>query len=126
MSDDIESKILTDIGITDPQFQNRLNGIIGTTNWIEASIFALLVDRVGRRPLFLTSVSGMCCTFAIWIALTAIQNSTGAVGPGKGVIVIIFFHNFFYNLCWCVSLHDSIAVKADARVQGISQRCISC
>lgn len=44
----------------------------------------------------------MCCTFATWIALTAVQNRTGAPGPGKGVIVIIFFHNFFYNLCWWV------------------------
>jgi hypothetical protein len=40
-----DSKILTDVGITDPQFQNRLNGIIGTTNWIEAICFALLVGR---------------------------------------------------------------------------------
>jgi hypothetical protein len=93
---------LTNIGITDPQFQNKLNGIIGITNWIEASIFALLVDRVGRRPLFLISSSGMCCTFATWIALTAIQNETQKSGPGKGVIAIIFFHNFFYNLCWWV------------------------
>jgi len=46
----------------------------------------------------------MCCTFATWIALTAVQNRTGASGPGKGVIAIIFFHNFFYNLCW-VSLN---------------------
>jgi hypothetical protein len=45
------NKILTDVGITDPQFQNRLNGIIGTTKWIEANCFALLVDRIGRRPL---------------------------------------------------------------------------
>lgn len=94
------SKILTDVGITDPQFQNKLNGIIGITNWLEASIFALLVDRCGRRPLFLISGCGMCCTFATWIALTAEEQSTGKASIGNGVIVIIFFHNFFYNLCW--------------------------
>ena len=96
----ISSKILDQVGITDPNFQNKLNGIIGVTNWIEASVFALLVDRIGRRPLFLISNSGMVCTFAVWIALTAVQNNTGDVGPGKGVICMIFFHNFFYNLCW--------------------------
>jgi len=104
------TKILTEIGITDAQFQNRLNGIIGITNWIEASVFALLVDRLGRRPLFLTSNAAMCCTFAVWIALTAVQNKTGSAGAGKGVIVMIFFHNFFYNLCW-VSLNVAYPVE---------------
>ena len=80
------SKILDDAGITDPQFQNRLNGIIAVTNWIEAIFFAFMVDRLGRRPLFLTSNSGMCCTFAIWIALTAIQTKTGSASQGKGII----------------------------------------
>jgi len=104
------TKVLDDVGITNPEFQNRLNGIIAITNWIEASIFALLVDKVGRRPLFLTSNSGMICTFATWIALTAVQNKTQAPGPGKGVIVMIFLHNFFYNLCW-VSLNLAYPVE---------------
>ncbi|KAJ9631893.1 hypothetical protein H2203_000293 [Taxawa tesnikishii (nom. ined.)] len=104
------TKVLDDVGITDPRFQNRLNGIIGITNWIEASVFALLVDRIGRRPLFLASNSGMLCTFAIWIALTALQNKTGSIALGRGVICMIFFQNFFYNLCW-VSLSLAYPVE---------------
>ena len=95
-----DSKILDQVGITDPQFQNKLNGIIGLTNWIEATFFAFMVDQLGRRPLFLVSNTGMLFTFMTWIILTAFQNNTGNPGDGKGVIVMIFFHNFFYNLCW--------------------------
>lgn len=63
--------------------------------------WALMVDRVGRRPLFLIASSGMCCTFAIWIALTAQQlMHPEKTGFGKGVIAMIFFHNFFYNFAW--------------------------
>jgi len=92
--------ILENIGITDPKYQNKLNGFILMVNMIEAWFWAVMVDRVGRRPLFLISASGMCCTFAIWIALTAEQLRTGSVGIGKGVIAMIFFHNFFYNFAW--------------------------
>ena len=102
--------ILKNVGITDPQFQNKLNGIIGVTNWIEASIFALLVDKCGPRPLFLISGCGMCCTFATWIALTAEENSSGNSNLGNGVICMIFFHNFFYNLCW-VSLNVAYPIE---------------
>jgi MFS family permease len=104
------SKILTNAGITDPEFQNKLNGIIGTTNWAEAIFFAFMVDRIGRRPLFLTSNSGMICTFATWIVLTAVQNKTGSPSLAKGIICMIFFHNFFYNLCW-VSLNVAYPVE---------------
>ncbi|KIM92559.1 hypothetical protein OIDMADRAFT_107106 [Oidiodendron maius Zn] len=97
-------KVLNDIGITDPTFQNKINGIYAVTNWVEASGAAFLVDRFGRRPLFLLSNSVMVCTFAIWIALTAIQNRTGSASIGSGVICMIFFHSFFYNIVW-VSLN---------------------
>ncbi|MCJ1410797.1 hypothetical protein MMC19_004883 [Ptychographa xylographoides] len=104
------TKILDQVGITDPQFQNKLNGIIGLTNWIEATFFAFMVDQLGRRPLFLVSNTGMLFTFMTWIILTAFQNNTGNPGDGKGVIVMIFFHNFFYNLCW-VSLNVAYPVE---------------
>ena len=63
-----------------------------------------MVDKVGRRPLFLIAAGGMCCTFSIWTALTARNIETGNVNYGKGVIAMIFFHNFFYNFAWYVSV----------------------
>jgi hypothetical protein len=92
--------VLDNIGLTDPKYQNKLNGFILMVNMIEAWFWALMVDRVGRRPLFLIASNGMCCTFAIWIALTAQQLKTGDTSYGKGVIAMIFFHNFFYNFAW--------------------------
>jgi hypothetical protein len=45
----------------------------------------------------------MCCTFATWIALTAKQlQNPKDTSWGKGVIAMIFFHNFFYNFAWYV------------------------
>ena len=95
--------ILDGIGYTDPKYQNRLNGFILMVNMLEAWFWALMVDRVGRRPLFLIASGGMCCTFAIWIALTAQSVlHPDQLGFGKGVIAMIFFHNFFYNFAWSV------------------------
>jgi hypothetical protein len=77
-----------------------INAFILMASMFEAWFWAVMVDRVGRRPLFLIAGSGMTFTFAIWIALTAMQLKTGQTGYGKGVIAMIFFHNFFYNFAW--------------------------
>lgn len=107
--------ILVNIGIDDPKYQNKLNGFILMVNMIEAWFWALMVDRVGRRPLFLIASSGMCCTFAIWIGLTAAQlQNPGETGFGKGVIAMIFFHNFFYNFAWYVLPFRTILMLTSA------------
>jgi MFS family permease len=95
--------ILVNIGYESAHYQNMLNGFILMVNMFEAWFWAAMVDRFGRRPLFLIASSGMCCTFAIWIALTAEQIKTQKNSFGKGVIAMIFFHNFFYNFAWYVS-----------------------
>ncbi|KAK3071921.1 hypothetical protein LTR53_007767 [Teratosphaeriaceae sp. CCFEE 6253] len=103
--------ILLNIGIDSPNYQNMLNGFILMVNMFEAWFWAMMVDRFGRRFLFLTAGCGMCCTFAIWIALTAtsIKNPL-QLGYGKGVIAMIFFHNFFYNFAW-ISLNVSYPLE---------------
>lgn len=117
--------ILMKLGIEDPKYQNKLNGFILMVNMIEAWFWALMVDRVGRRPLFLIASSGMCCTFAIWIALTAEQiRHPDQLGYGKGVIAMIFFHNFFYNFAWYVTIlpwsYDPWLTDQDLAQRGLS------
>jgi hypothetical protein len=92
--------VLEQIGYTSANYQNMLNGFILMVNMFEAWFWAMMVDRFGRRPLFLIASSGMICTFSTWIALTAKQVETGSTSYGKGVIAMIFFHNFFYNFAW--------------------------
>jgi len=102
--------ILQNLGITSPNYQNMLNGFILMCNMFEAWFWANMVDRFGRRRLFLIAAGGMCCTFAIWIALTAEDLKTHKTSFGKGVIAIIFFHNFFYNFAW-ISLNIAYPIE---------------
>ena len=48
--------ILEAIGIDSPNYQNKLNGFILMVNMLEAWFWASMVDRFGRRPLFLVSM----------------------------------------------------------------------
>ncbi|KAF7980377.1 hypothetical protein HWV62_38843 [Athelia sp. TMB] len=53
------NKVFTDIGITDPNTQLLLNGILNIFNFLVAVAAGLLCDKVGRRRLFLVSTFGM-------------------------------------------------------------------
>jgi MFS family permease len=65
--------VLTGIGITSPEKQNLINGILNICNYGGAILGAFLVDKAGRRPLFLTSAAGMTVCYASeWAAATAL------------------------------------------------------
>lgn len=93
------SLVLTDIGITNPETQNLINGLIQIFSYIVAGSSALLIDRLGRRFLFLTSTSGMLLAFIIWTILAALnqQQEEGNKGLGIGVVVMVFIFLGFYN-----------------------------
>lgn len=92
--------VLRDTGITDPQTQNLINGCLQIYNWIIAISAGLIVDRAGRRPLFLTSTIGMLLTFSIWTGLSARRQQIdgGDKGLGIGVVAMVFVFFTFYNL----------------------------
>ena len=49
------TKVLDQVGITNQKEQLEINGGLGIWGWIVAVASSLLVDKVGRRKLFLTS-----------------------------------------------------------------------
>ncbi|SPO03276.1 related to hexose transporter protein [Cephalotrichum gorgonifer] len=61
---------------------------------------ALTVDKVGRRPLFLSAISGMVLSFACWTVTGAIyENSNGTnAQSGYAQIVFVWFFGIFYDI----------------------------
>ncbi|KAM0331233.1 hypothetical protein ACHAQA_002902 [Verticillium albo-atrum] len=92
--------VLRDVGINDPETQNLINGGLQIYNFFVAMGSATLVDRLGRRFLFLTSTIGMLCAFIVWTGLAARnqQLENGQKSLGIGVVAMMFVFYTFYNL----------------------------
>jgi len=86
-------------GITD---QNQKLGISAGKAVLDLScsiIAAFMVDKVGRRPLFLTAIAGMVVAFAIWTIMAAKYDQTGGEGGfGIAQIVFIWVFGIFYDI----------------------------
>lgn len=111
------SYYMTDVlklaGITNSQTQLEINGILMIVNFIVALSFCFIIERAGRRPLFLTATAGMCASYIVWTAMAATvekssdRDADGAVIPGSGntkaahtEIAFIFIYYCFYNMAW--------------------------
>lgn len=67
--------VLTSVGITSPTHQALINGVLQLFNFF-VSVFlgAFMVDRLGRRFLFLWSATGMMLAYIV-------SQSNGSVAP---------------------------------------------
>lgn len=95
--------VLDTIGVTDSDTQTLINGLLQVFNFIAAGSAALLVDRLGRRTLFLWSAAGMLVSFIIWTACSAIVNESGSGGNpavGRTVIAFVFIFYFHYDIAY--------------------------
>ncbi|KAJ4171860.1 hypothetical protein NW754_007455 [Fusarium falciforme] len=101
--------VLNTIGITDAKDQTLINGLLQISNWL-AAIFvgAMLVDRLGRRTLFLTSTCGMCVSYVIWTALSSHFASTRSEETGRAIVGFVFITFFFYAIAWAPLLQAYI------------------
>jgi len=99
--------VLNTIGITTVAQQALINGLLQLFNFA-AAIFggALMVDRLGRRTLFLIGTGGLLLSYICWTALTAQFVMTKNPGLGNGVVAFIFIAYFFYDISWTPFLYS--------------------
>jgi hypothetical protein len=58
-----------------------------------------MVDKVGRRPLFLTAISGMVIAFTLWTIMAAMYDKTNHEnGFGIAQIVFVWVFGIFYDI----------------------------
>ncbi|KAM5342786.1 hypothetical protein ACJ41O_013752 [Fusarium nematophilum] len=70
---------------------------------------ALTVDKIGRRPLFLTAISGMVLSFVMWTIAGAVYENSGVAGSdgtveytntgsGYAQIAFVWLFGVFYDI----------------------------
>jgi len=92
--------ILTSIGITKSKDQSLINGGLQIWSFFVAISSSLLVDRLGRRKLFLTAGVGMLVKFTIWTACSAVYAEEKNTRAGSAVIAMIFCFYGIAGLAW--------------------------
>jgi len=94
------NKVFDTIGITDPTTQLLINGILQIWNLFWALGAAFMVDKVGRRVLFLTSSGGMVLFFTLQTICSARFAINGDNASAHAVIAFIFLFYAFYDLAF--------------------------
>ncbi|KAF1999196.1 MFS transporter [Amniculicola lignicola CBS 123094] len=92
--------VLDGIGITDPDTQLVINGVLNIWNCIIATTMCFFVDKIGRRPLFLVSTGGMMLCFIVWTICSERYNATEIKANGNAVVAMIFLYYTSYNIAW--------------------------
>ncbi|KAL2860141.1 general substrate transporter [Aspergillus pseudodeflectus] len=94
------SQVLNTIGIRNPTEQAKING--GLTIWclVVSLAAAFLVDRFGRKTLFMFAAVGMLVSFSIWTACSAVYEKTESAPAGRAVLAMIFLFYGAAGAAW--------------------------
>lgn len=93
--------ILNSVGITDPTDQSLFNGGLQIWSFLVAIVFSVyLVDKLGRKALFLIAGVGMLVVFSIWTACSAVYDQTGNKAAGSAVLAMIFLFYGVAGFAW--------------------------
>ncbi|KAJ5140779.1 hypothetical protein N7448_004187 [Penicillium atrosanguineum] len=92
--------ILETIGITSVTEQTLINGFLQLWNLIMSIVGAGLVDRAGRRTLFLASTIIMLLSYILITALSGCFNTSGTAAVGTAVIPFLFLYYAGYDIAF--------------------------
>ncbi|KAK0746080.1 general substrate transporter [Schizothecium vesticola] len=94
------SKLYDSAGVTESTPKLGLSAGQTVLALIVSITMAMLVDKVGRRPMFLASTAGMFGTFIFWTLTSALHDEKKAPGADKAMIFFIWVFGIFYSLAW--------------------------
>ncbi|KAJ5690493.1 hypothetical protein N7462_004885 [Penicillium macrosclerotiorum] len=95
------TKVLNTINITDSRTQLIINGCLSIWSFLTATVFATLVDRAGRRRLFLCGMGGMGISYILWTICSALNEERDFKDKGfaAAVLLMIFIFSACYHMC---------------------------
>ena len=94
------NEVFKTIGITDSTTQLLINGILQIWNLAWATTAASLVERIGRRVLFISSCAGMLLFFVLQTVCSARYAITQSESAAHAVIAFIFLFYASYDIAF--------------------------
>jgi hypothetical protein len=91
------NRVFDAIGITNPTIQLLINGILQIWNLAWAVSASFVVERAGRRFLFITSTVGMIIFFTLQTVCSAQFAIHGSPAAAHAVIAFIFLYYAAYE-----------------------------
>ncbi|KAE9403217.1 hexose transporter-like protein [Gymnopus androsaceus JB14] len=92
--------ILRSVGIKNPIHISAVNGALAIFNVFTTMMGGLCVDKVGRRPLFLISTTGILITYTVITILAAEFARTQAPPLGIAFVIMLFLCYGMRNIAW--------------------------
>jgi MFS family permease len=90
--------VLDSVGVTSTRDQTLIGGCLQVWNLLWAVAAATMVDRLGRRFLFLASASTMFVGYIITTGLSGSFATSGSSAIGLAVIPFLFFFFAGYDI----------------------------
>ncbi len=94
------SKLYDSAGITNSTQKLGLSAGQTCMSLIVSLSMAMLVDKFGRRPMFLAATGGMFGTFVFWTLTSALYEEKGSPGANYAMLFFIWIFSVFYSLAW--------------------------